>query len=319
MGENEERGSVRPFPLSDIYEGRPGNSGAARRIVLCHLESLTCLPALNLLFGVFGAQIGLVVSSRRFGEGHGGFFNQLVQTVRRSGIRMTFWLGFDLISAQVVSALARWQASIGQGQPALATLPALARRHGARLIETGDINAPETVEVIRAFAPDAVVVMNFDQILHPPVVEVPRIGVVNIHPSLLPSLRGPCPVFWALAERRAVSGVTLHLIENARIDAGAILHQIEMPLDRRSSVAEVNTQLFLAGAGALEGTLERLSMNAYRGRPQDPSAGQYRGFPSRAEMATAHAQGVQLCGLWHVVRLIAATLGIGRATFHRLS
>ena len=140
---------------------------------------------------------------------------------------------------------------------------------------------------------------------------------MNIHPSLLPSLRGPCPAFWALAERRTVSGVTIHLIDNARIDAGPILHQVEVPLDGRSSVAEVNTLLFLTGAGALDKVLEQL--NSCRGRPQDLSAGRYRGFPSRAEVQASKGQGVRLCGLRHAVRLIAASLGVGRPIFHRPS
>ena len=138
-----------------------------QRLVFCHLESLTCLPALNALFGELGDRIGLVVMSRRFGASHGGFFGQLVKNVRNSGVRMTVWLGFDLISAQVVSALAQWQSFLLRRRPALATLPDLARHHGARLIATADINSPETVEVIRDFAPDAIVVMNFDQILRP--------------------------------------------------------------------------------------------------------------------------------------------------------
>lgn len=283
-----------------------------QRIAFCHLESLTCLPALNRLFAAHGDRIGLVLVSRRFDTAHGGFFAQLTASVRKSGVGMTFWLGFDLIAAQVVAGpagkAARLLFCLG-GRPALETLPALARRHGAMVVETGDINATATLDRLRAYAPDALLVMNFDQILKPAAIAVPRRGALNIHPSLLPALRGPCPVFWALVEGRTSSGATLHRIEDARIDAGAILRQAEQPIDRRQSVAEINTRLFLAGVGALGDVLEDLAA----GRPgTPPGPGQYRGFPSSTEAAAARRAGVRLCHLWFAVRLIAATLGIGR-------
>lgn len=283
-----------------------------KRIAFCHLESLTCLPALNRLFETHGDRIGLVLVSRRFDTNHGGFFAQLTASVRKSGVGMTFWLGFDLISAQVVAGpvgkAARLLFCLGR-RPALETLPALARRHGAVIIETGDINAPATLDRLRAYAPDALLVMNFDQILKPAAIAVPRLGALNIHPSLLPALRGPCPVFWALVEGRPRSGATLHRIEDARIDAGAILRQAEQPIDRRQSVAEINTRLFLAGAGVLGDALDDLAA----GRPgTPPGPGQYRGFPTRAEAVAARRAGVRLCHVWFAVGLIAATLGIGR-------
>lgn len=283
-----------------------------KRIAFCHLESLTCLPALNRLFEAHGERIGLVLVSRRFDTAHGGFFAQLTASVRKSGVAMTFWLGFDLISAQVVAGpvgrAARLLFCLGR-RPALETLPALARRHGAVVVETGDINAPATLDRLRAYAPDALLVMNFDQILKPAAIAVPRLGAVNIHPSLLPALRGPCPVFWALAEGRSSSGATLHRIEDARIDAGALLRQAEQPIDRRQSVAELNTRLFLAGVGALGEALDDLAA----GRPgRTAGPGQYLGFPTVAEATAARRAGVRLCHLWFAIRLIAATLGIGR-------
>ena len=289
--------------MSDSETNKSASAGDVQRIVLCHLESLTCLPALNRVFDSFGDRIGLVLVSRRFDTAHGGFFDQLVASVRKSGVRMTFWLGFDLISAQVVAVVARLLGFMGR--PALETLPALARRHGAVLVEIGDINATATLDRLRAYGPDALVVMNFDQILRPPAIAIPRLGAINIHPSLLPDLRGPCPVFWALVEGRTVSGATVHRIEDARIDAGSILRQAERPIDARKSVAEINTDLFLAGAGALGKALEDVSS---RRTVSPPAAGRYRGFPTRSEVAEAWRAGVRLCSLWYAIRLIAAAM-----------
>lgn len=291
-----------------------------RRIALCHLGSLTCLPALNLLFSQLGDRIGLVISSRRFGSRHGGLFRQLVKNVRRSGVRLTFWLGFEIISVQVASGVSRWLRLVTRHAPALAALNELATRHGSRIVETGDVNSSETIDIVEAYAPDVIVVLNFDQILRARFIALPRIGIVNVHPSLLPSLRGPCPAFWALAEGRSIAGVTIHLIDDEKIDTGPILDRVEVEIDSRQSVAEMNANLFLTGAGMLPATLEALAAGRILGQPQGPHEGQYLGFPDYEEMGKARRNGVRLCSFWYAIRLIAAAGGFaGKWLDRRLS
>ena len=70
---------------------------APHGIVLCHLESLVCLPALNRLFAQFGSKIDLVLGSNRFGSSHGGVMRQFLSGVRRMGWRQTLYLGFDIV------------------------------------------------------------------------------------------------------------------------------------------------------------------------------------------------------------------------------
>jgi len=279
------------------------------RIVLCHIGNLSCLPALNLVFAELGDRIGLVLSSRAFAPRHGGFLRQTWESFRRLGVPLTLWFGFYLISVQVVSRIARWIGFVSRRPPPLTTLDALAARHGAQLVETGDVNSAETIAAVRAYAPDFVVVMNFDQILKAPFIALARRGTINIHPSLLPALRGPCPTIWALAQRRPGSGATIHLIDDEKIDAGPVLAQVVVPFERIPSADELNTTLFLAGAGALRTTLERFAADPGLGRRQDLAEGQYLGFPTAAEMATLRRSGVRLFSLRHAVRLIAAVLG----------
>jgi hypothetical protein len=162
------------------------------RIALCHLDSLVCLRGLNVLFGEMGEQIGLVILSRRFGPKHGGLFDQLRRGVRRSGWRMTLWLGFDIVAAQIVSAIAAMTAPIFGRNRSLHSLRSLASRHGARVVEVADVNDVETIATVSAFAPDLVIVFNFDQILQPAFIDIAAAGVINVHPSYLPAFRGPC-------------------------------------------------------------------------------------------------------------------------------
>ena len=300
---------MRPRPYAIRWIVPATDADATPRIVFCHIGSLSCLPALNLVFAELGDRIGLVLSSEVFAPRHGGFLRQTLESVRRMGMPLTLWFGFDLVSVKVVSRLARWIGFVIRRPPALATLDALAARHGAQLIPTGNVNSAETIAAVRAYDPDFIVVMNFDQILKAPLIALPRRGTINVHPSLLPALRGPCPTVWALAQRRSSSGVTIHVIDDEKIDAGPVLAQIEVPLDRNTSAAELNTRLFLTGAGALRATLDRFSADPTMGSRQDLAEGQYLGFPTANEMATLRRSGVRLFSLRHAVRLIAAVLG----------
>lgn len=266
------------------------------------------MPALNHLFEALGDRIGLVIASRRFGARHGGAWRQLAGGARRSGVPMTLWLGFDIVAAQIAGGLARIRGSMAGRPPRLGTLAALAKRHGARLVEGDDVNAEPTLALLRGYAPDIVIVMNFDQILRAAFIATPRICVMNVHPSLLPSFRGPCPAFWALAARVREAGCSVHRIEDERIDAGRILLQWRTIVERSPSVGELTTTLFLAGARGLPEILDRLEADPSFGQPQDLDKGDYRGFPERLDVAAARKTGLRLFGFRHVVRLFWAAV-----------
>jgi folate-dependent phosphoribosylglycinamide formyltransferase PurN len=273
------------------------------RIVLCHLESLVCLPAINALFGAVGDQISLVVLSNRFGGRHGGLARQLSNTVRRSGLRMTLWLGFDILAAQTISSIA---GTSGVRRPALLSIRALARRHAAEVIETHDVNGSACLDRVRAHSPDVTIVVNFDQILRRPMIDMTPGGVVNVHPSLLPGFRGPCPVFHAMAEGRRELGVTVHLIENDEIDAGPVIAQASVAREPAVSVAEATSTLFVRGVRLLIECLEKdLRSQAL---PQERSGSTYQTFPTRSEVAMARANGVRLCHWGDLARLVSAAL-----------
>jgi folate-dependent phosphoribosylglycinamide formyltransferase PurN len=288
------------------------NKPRARTIVFCHIDSLCCLPALNTVFAQFGNDIGLVLSSRRFGSAHGTFWEQATAGFRRFGVPLNLWLGFDLISVPIVGWFARWVSLVTRRPPALATLPELARRHGARFVETSDVNSAETLAAVRASAPDFILVMNFDQILQPPLIGMPKVAALNVHPSLLPKLRGPCPVLWAITRGERISGATVHAIEDRTIDAGRVIAQVEVPIEGATSVGELTTQFFLAGARALPTALPRLAADRTVGEPQRLSDGQYLGYPTALQMKDFRRAGLRLCRLRHAARLLMAALGVIR-------
>jgi folate-dependent phosphoribosylglycinamide formyltransferase PurN len=263
------------------------------------------LPALNALFAEWGDQIGLVVLSNRFGGRHGGLVRQLTEGIRRSGVRLTLWLGFDIVAAQAIAAVAPL---LGRRRSGLLSVRALARRHGAQVIETNDVNDARCLDSVRAQAPDVVLVMNFDQILRPSFISVPRYCVLNIHPSLLPALRGPCPAFWALFEGRDEVGVTLHLIEDRSIDSGPIVRREALRAPAGATVAELTAQLFARGVGMLGPGLSDLLAGGIERASRQSGPASYQGFPTARDMAEARRRGVRMFRLGYLARLLASAI-----------
>ena len=109
---------------------------------------------------------------------------------------------------------------------------------------------------------------------------IPRLGAINVHPSLLPAYRGSHPIYWAMFDRERV-GVTIHQMV-PQVDAGDILAQLEHPVDPRRSPADVYRDVCGLARQALDGVLD----DAMRLRALPPGVPQtgnpsYRSTPER--------------------------------------
>lgn len=138
-------------------------------------------------------------------------------------------------------------------------LAALAKEHAIPLLEIRSIRSGGTQERIRAFAPDLIVVACFPWRFPVPLLAIPRIGCLNVHPSLLPENRGPDPLFWTFRHGDRRTGVTIHLMTEA-LDAGPIARQAEIPVEDgvseallEQSCAQVGGQLLVEAVFALAG------------------------------------------------------------------
>ena len=110
------------------------------------------------------------------------------------------------------------------------SVAAVAERHGIPVIAPPDVNAPEIIARVRALEPDFLFSAMFRQLLKRELLEVPRRGALNLHPSLLPRFRGRSPINWVLVEGETETGVTLHyMVEKA--DRGDIVAQRRIAID----------------------------------------------------------------------------------------
>lgn len=130
------------------------------------------------------------------------------------------------------------------------------------------------VAQLAALEPDVVVVACYGQFLKKNLLAVPRIGTVNVHPSLLPKYRGASPIQWALANGETETGVSvLHV--TPKMDAGDILAQEKYPIAPEDDLCSLEPKLAAKGAELLARVLDDFRAGKTQGIPQDESQATY--------------------------------------------
>ena len=133
---------------------------------------------------------------------------------------------------------------------------------------------------IRALEPDISVVVAYGHILLPEVLDVPRLGSLNVHASLLPELRGAAPINWAIARGHETTGVTImRMVEG--LDAGPILFQNEEPVLEGETASDLSLRLSEVGAETLIATLAIMEVGEVSETEQDHERATYAPKVSR--------------------------------------
>ena len=133
---------------------------------------------------------------------------------------------------------------------------------------------PAFLARLRALGPDVGVVVAYGHILKPDLLGLPRLGMINLHPSLLPELRGAAPVEWAILNGLRQTGVTIMRMEEG-LDSGPILLQIPHDIDPEETGGELAEHLSEMGAQALVEVLALYQTNGLEPHPQDHARATY--------------------------------------------
>jgi len=129
----------------------------------------------------------------------------------------------------------------------------------------------EFLDRLRALEPDLSVVVAYGHILRPEVLDVPRMGSINVHASILPELRGAAPINWAIARGHAETGVSImRMVEE--MDAGPVIHVVREPILADETASELTLRLAELGAEALVEALAILSAGSAVEVEQDHAA-----------------------------------------------
>ena len=132
----------------------------------------------------------------------------------------------------------------------------------------------EFIEQITELRPDLSVVVAYGHILKPEILDLPSLGSVNVHASLLPQLRGAAPVNWAIIRGHEQTGVTVMRMVEA-MDAGPIIHQLSEPISDEDSASELMSRLSELGALALREALGSIKRGDTEEREQLEDAVSY--------------------------------------------
>jgi methionyl-tRNA formyltransferase len=160
------------------------------------------------------------------------------------------------------------------GRKQLLTAPPVkqtALAHGIDVLQPEKIkNNLELRARLEAIAPDAIVVVAYGRIIPKWMLDLPRLGCINLHGSLLPKYRGAAPIQWAVAEGEMVTGNTTMLLAEG-LDTGPILLQQEMPILPEQTAVHLFHELSIQGAPLVVETLAHLADGAITPKPQDES------------------------------------------------
>ena len=163
----------------------------------------------------------------------------------------------------------------GRGQnPAPPPVKEAALRLGLPVYQPERIRRPEAVEYLRALAPEAMVVVGYGQIIPQSIIDIPPLGILNVHASLLPKYRGAGPVQWALINGETRTGVTIMRID-AGLDTGDMLLKAEAEIGPEENAIDLARRLAEMGAGLLVETLEGLAAGIIAPEKQDSSQATY--------------------------------------------
>ena len=152
---------------------------------------------------------------------------------------------------------------------------------------------------------DAITVACFSRKLPASVLRLPRLGCLNVHPSLLPAHRGPDPLFWIYHDGDETGGVTIHLMDEG-FDTGPIVLRDTIPVPDAMTAAALDLVCAKRGGKLLAEALAALSKGTLQPQPQDASRASYQSWPGEDDYSITPAWSA-----WRAYRFIKGIGGRG--------
>ena len=146
----------------------------------------------------------------------------------------------------------------------------VALAEGIPVYQPENFRDEEAVQTLAALQPDVIAVVAYGRILPQKVLDIPKLGCVNIHASLLPQYRGSAPYQWAVLDGLKETGVTAQHMA-AKMDAGDIIDVAKTPIGENETAGELLDRLAVLGAELLSRTLTKFRNGTAVGTPQDES------------------------------------------------
>lgn len=169
-------------------------------------------------------------------------------------------------------------------------------------ITSPNVNSPTFIEYVKGLNIDLIVVFFFPQVLRTALLQTPRLGVLNCHPSLLPRYGGPHPAFWMLKNGESVAGVTVHVMTE-KIDAGDIVAQQELVIGDNENAGQLTQRQHHAATALLTGAVNDMAQGTINPKPQNMAERSYFGKKKAADtILDWNGSARQIANLWRALQ-----------------
>jgi methionyl-tRNA formyltransferase len=176
---------------------------------------------------------------------------------------------------QIVGVVAQPDRPRGRGQEiAVSAVKAAALELNLEIYQPEKVKSGEAFDYFQRLAPDAVVIIAYGQIISQRLIDIPPLGWINLHASLLPKYRGAAPINWAIMNGESCTGLTTMKID-AGLDTGPMLLRYETEIGRDETAPELTARLAEAGAPLVAETLRKLDRREITALPQVASEATY--------------------------------------------
>ncbi len=157
----------------------------------------------------------------------------------------------------------------GRGRKILPTpIKKIALDKGVEVFQPENINDEKSIKKIIKFNPDIILVVAYGQILSKDILDIPRIGCINIHASLLPKYRGAAPINWAIINGEKETGITF-IFMSEKVDAGDIIYQRKITILPDETYGELRERLSKLSGEVINEFLEEIKKGKIKRIPQD--------------------------------------------------
>ena len=198
---------------------------------------------------------------------------------------------------EVCAVYTRPDRPAGRGrQLHISPVKALALKHALPVFQPLTLKTDEDLQQLRSFSADLIVVVAYGMILTQAVLDMPRLGCINVHGSLLPRWRGAAPIQQALMAGDEKTGVTIMQIVR-KLDAGSMLHKEECVIGVNDTASDLHDKLAELGAIGLNKVLTQMEAGTLHAEPQDESLVTYAEKLTKNEAIIDWAQSARTIAL----------------------
>ena len=160
---------------------------------------------------------------------------------------------------EVIAVITQPDRPKGRGQKLMPSpIKEYALEHNLTVLQPEKIKSAEIEEKLKNLAPDIIVVVAFGQILSKAILDIPKLGCINVHASLLPQYRGAAPIHWSIINGETKTGITTMYMD-VGLDTGDMILKEEVAISAKMNTGELHDTLMNIGAKTLLQTIQQIA------------------------------------------------------------